>query len=191
MRFEVIFHTPFRVASGHSQDGSDTAVDPAGLLPASSIKGLMRSSARDLLKLPLPWVDQVFGTGWHPSPWSWSDATMSGGSAAVRQRARIRIDPASGTAAKGALLIADEVLAPGAEFSIERTGWLESGSAAIHEAVLLAAARAVTAVGGDRRRGLGWVTITPTEPAWSLQHLDTVISLIERRSETEKDEIHD
>lgn len=182
MRFEITFHTPFRVASGHAGDGSDTTIDLACMLPASSLKGIMRSAARDLLKLPTPWVDQVFGTGWRPSAWSWSDATVTAsprGESAVRSRARIRIDPVSGTAASGALLIADEVLASGAEFSVDRTGWIEPAAAATEEAVLIAAARAVTAVGGDRRRGLGWVTITPVDPPWTPQHLDKVVRLME------------
>jgi hypothetical protein len=57
--------------------------------------------------------------------------------------------------AHGALGIADEVLAARAEFRIDRSGWIEPGDIGTHEAVLLAAARAVTALGGDRRRGLG------------------------------------
>ena len=96
----------------------------------------------------------------------------------VRPRARIRIDPVSGTVADGALFVADEVLAPGAEFTIDRTGWIEPEDAGTHETVLLAAARAVTAVGGDRRRGLGWVTVTPVEPPWTPAHLDVVIRLM-------------
>ena len=183
MRFEIIFHTPFRVASGHAGDGSDTTVDRGALLPASSLKGLMRSAARDLLKLPEPLVDQVFGTGWQPSPWSWSDAAVTAGRGAepaIRPRARIRIDAESGTAASGALLIADEVLAARAEFTVDQAGWIAPADAPAHEAVLLASARAVTSAGGDRRRGLGWVTITPAEPPWSQPHLDAVIRLMER-----------
>lgn len=180
MRFEIIFHTPFRVASGHAGDGSDSTVDPGALLPASSLKGLMRSAACDVLKLPSHWVEAVFGTGWQPSPWSWSDARVDGGqdrAPDVRARARIRIDPDSATVARGALLIADEVLAARAEFSIDRIGWIEPGDVTVHETVLLAAGRAVTCVGGGRRRGLGWVSVTSAEPRWSPAHLQAVIEL--------------
>ena len=52
MIFEIVFHTPFRVSSGQAGDGSDTTVDRAALLPASSLKGVMLSAARDLLKFP-------------------------------------------------------------------------------------------------------------------------------------------
>lgn len=183
MRFEITFHTPFRVASGQAGDGSDTAIDPGTPLPASSLKGLMRSAARDLLGLSPDWVDRVFGTGWHESPWSWSDAVVTArhdGQPELRARARVRIDPATSTVATGALLIADEVLADRAEFSVDQAGWVEPAQVAAHQVVLLAAARAVTAVGGDRRRGLGWVSVHPVEPPWSPEHLEAVIELMER-----------
>jgi CRISPR/Cas system CMR subunit Cmr4 (Cas7 group RAMP superfamily) len=176
VRFEIIFHTPFRVASGHAGDGSDSTVDRAALLPASSLKGVMLSAARDLLKFPKAQVDAVFGTPWQESPWGWSDAVLAGG-ASIRPRTRIRIDPDTSTVVKGALLVADEVLAARAEFSIERIGWITPGDEGAHEVILLAAARAVTAVGGDRRRGSGWVTVTPVEPAWSAEHLRAAAAL--------------
>ncbi|MGH3168986.1 MAG: RAMP superfamily CRISPR-associated protein [Trebonia sp.] len=177
MRFEIVFHTPFRVAAGHAGDGSDTTVDRAALLPASSLKGVMLAAARDLLRFPPGRVDAVFGSReWLQSPWGWSDAKLASG-APVRQRARIRIEPDTGVTARGALLVADEVLAKRAEFSIDRTGWIEPGEEATHETILLAAARAVTAVGGDRRRGLGWVTVTPVQPQWSDTHLRAAVAL--------------
>ncbi len=180
MKFEVVFHTPFRVATGHAGDGSDTTVDRAALLPASSLKGVMLSAARDLLQLPKDWVGKVFGTAWQASPWSWSDAHLTGtrgGDPQIRSRARIRIEEPSLTVATGALLIADEVLAVRAEFAVDRIGWIEPGDVEAHETVVLAAARAVTAIGGDRRRGLGWVTVTPTEPGWSQVHVRAAIEL--------------
>jgi CRISPR/Cas system CSM-associated protein Csm3 (group 7 of RAMP superfamily) len=174
VRFEIVFHAPFRVGAGRASGGSDITVDHGALLPASSIKGLMRSAAHDLLRFPADSVNAVFGTGWSPSPWSWSDAHVldtTGGAPAVRPRARIRIDPESSVVAPGALLIADEVLAARAGFTIDRSGWIEPGDSWRHETVLLAAARAVTAVGGDRRRGLGWVTIIAADPPWTQAHL--------------------
>lgn len=166
MRFEIVFHTPFHISSGRAGDGSNTTVDRAALLPASSLKGLMRSAARDLLKFPQSPVDAVFGTARDPSPWGWSDAAMTE-EAGIRARTRIRIDPGTGTVVRGALLVADEVLAARAEFTVDRAGWIEPGQVRVHETILLAAARAVTAVGGDRRRGSGWVTVTPVDPPWS------------------------
>lgn len=176
MRFEIVFHAPFRISSGQAGDGSDTTVDRAALLPASSLKGVMLSAARDLLRFPQPQVDAVFGTSWPPSPWGWSDAAMTA-EASIRPRTRIQIDPDTGTVVRGALLVADEVLAARAQFSIERTGWIEAGQESAHETILLAAARAVTAVGGARRRGSGWVTVTPVEPQWSAAHLRAAVAL--------------
>jgi len=180
MRFEIKFHTPFRVASGQAGDGSDIIVDPHALLPASSLKGVMRSAARDLLRFPSSLVNDVFGAARSASPWSWSDARVlaaDGNNPGVRPRARIQIKPETSTTVKGALLIADEVLADRAEFTVERTGWIEGGEVSSHETVLLAASRAVTAIGGNRRRGLGWVTIVPMDPAWSPAHLDAAVKL--------------
>jgi CRISPR/Cas system CMR subunit Cmr4 (Cas7 group RAMP superfamily) len=176
VRFEIAFRTPFRVSSGQAGDGSDTTVDRAALLPASSLKGVMLSAARDLLKFPQSRVEAVFGTAWHESPWGWSDATMIE-QVSIRPRTRIRIEPGTGTVARGALLVADEVLAARAEFSVDRIGWVEAGQEDAHETILLAAARSVIAVGGDRRRGSGWVTVTPLEPPWSAAHLRAAAAL--------------
>ena len=180
MRFEIEFHTPFRVASGRAGDGSDVTVDAAALLPASSLKGVMRSAARDLLKFPTGLVEAVFGTARQPSPWAWSEARVldaAGDTAGIRPRARVQIEAGTGTVRSGALLIADEVLATRGEFTIDQTAWLEPAEARRHETVLLAAARAVTAIGGDRRRGLGWVSITPVDPPWSSDHLRAAVAL--------------
>jgi CRISPR/Cas system CSM-associated protein Csm3 (group 7 of RAMP superfamily) len=151
-------------------------VDRAALLPASSLKGVMLSAARDLMKFPRSQVDAAFGTERHESPWGWSDANLAGG-ASIRSRTRIRIEPETSTVVKGALLVADEVLAASAEFSIERTGWIEPGAEGTHETILMAAARAITAIGGDRRRGSGWVTVTQVEPRWSGEHLRAAAAL--------------
>ena len=177
VRFEIVFHTPFRVSSGHAGDGSDTTVDRAALLPASSLKGVMLSAARDLLKFPRSQVEAVFGTAWHESPWGWSDAVMTEGGqhpaahpdpdraghrhrrqgrAAGRRRGPRRPAPSSAST---------------------RIGWVEAGQEGTHETILLAAARSVTAVGGDRRRGSGWVTVTPVEPQWSGAHLRAAAAL--------------
>lgn len=180
MRFQIEFHTPFRVASGRAGDGNDVTVDPAALLPASSLKGVMRSAARDLLKFPAGLVEAVFGTARQPSQWAWSEARVldaAGDTAGIRPRARIQIEADTGTVRSGALLIADEVLATGGEFTIDQSAWLEPAETRRHETVLLAAARAVTAIGGDRRRGLGWVSITPVDPPWTSDHLRAAVSL--------------
>lgn len=174
--FEINFHGPFRVATGRAGDGTDSVVDREMPLPASSIKGVMRSAARDLLHLPDSLVGAVYGSAWQPSPWSWSDATLTraaGGGAAgadparVRARARIQIADDTHTVVDGALVIAEEVLADRATFTVRRNSAVPEDQLPRHQAVLVASARAVTALGGDRRRGLGWVSVTPLRPAWT------------------------
>ncbi|GGL19414.1 hypothetical protein GCM10012284_62440 [Mangrovihabitans endophyticus] len=178
LRFAVCFHTPFRVAAGRAANGADSVVDRGDLLPASSLKGVMRSAARDLLRLPATLVDAVYGTSGTPCPWSWSDSTLTGDATSVRRRARIQIDDATHTTVDTALAIAEEVHAADTTFTIDRTAYLSPAVRARHEAVLIASARAVAAVGSDRRRGLGWVSLTPLEPAWTAQHADQLTDLL-------------
>ncbi|MFE9187845.1 RAMP superfamily CRISPR-associated protein [Micromonospora haikouensis] len=191
LTFEIGFHGPFRVATGRAGDGSDSVIDREVPLPASSIKGVMRSAARDLLKLPAPLVEAVFGAAWQPSPWSWSDATLSGaGDVAgleplrVRARARIQISDVTHTAVDGALAVGEEILAHRATFTVRRNGPVPAADLPRHEAVLTASARAVTALGGDRRRGLGWVSITPLHPAWTAASADHLTDLLHGSEES-------
>lgn len=181
LTFEITFHGPFRVATGRAGDGTDSVVDRDVPLPASSIKGVMRSAARDLLNLPQSLVEAVFGSAWQPSPWSWSDATLTSDGDAplrVRARARIQISEATHTAVDGALAVGEEILAHRAVFTVQRNGPVPTADLPRHEAVLTAAARAVTALGGDRRRGLGWVSITPLHPAWTAASADHLTDLL-------------
>jgi CRISPR/Cas system CSM-associated protein Csm3 (group 7 of RAMP superfamily) len=180
MRFAVTFHTPFRIAPGRAGDGSDTTIDPEALLPASSIKGVMLSAARDVLRFPSPRIVPVFGGRHVPSPWAWSDGTVTGpdgGPPRSRPRARIQIDPDTSTVRPKALAVADEVLAARAEFTVDRIGWIDPDQIDWHEIVLLASARAVTALGGDRRRGLGWVSVSPVDPPWSAELAGRAVAL--------------
>ncbi len=178
MKFEMTFHSPFRVASGRAGDGANSTIDRATPLPASTLKGLMRSAARDLLGVPEEWVRMVFGSDHVPSPWSWSDAkVLDPGDLTVRVRARIQVDDDTATAVEGALAIADEVLAHRAEFSVTRSGWIPDHTQ-LHQDILVAAARAVTAVGGDRRRGLGWVAVTPVDPPWSSDMVNRLVATL-------------
>ena len=51
MRFHITFHGPFRIATGAAADGLDDTFDPDNPLPASSLKGLMRAHAKNLLSI--------------------------------------------------------------------------------------------------------------------------------------------
>lgn len=203
LTFEISFHGPFRVATGRAGDGADSVIDREAPLPASSIKGVMRSAARDLLNLPPHLVEAVFGAAWQPSPWSWSDAAFTGGGDAtlsdgdgdgdggagaeplrIRARARIQISEATHTVVDGALAVGEEILAHRAIFTVRRSGPVPADDLPRYEAVLTAAARAVTALGGDRRRGLGWVSITPLHPAWTAASADHLVDLLHGRKES-------
>jgi CRISPR/Cas system CMR subunit Cmr4 (Cas7 group RAMP superfamily) len=176
--FEVAFLTPFRVAAGRAADGADSVVDRQALLPASSLKGVMLSAARDLLLLPDQLVGEVYGhRGWQASPWSWSDGRADRDD--VRVRARIQIDGDTGAVVDGALAVAEEVLAHRATFTVRQSGHVLPNRRAVHVAVLTASGRAVTALGGDRRRGLGWVSVTPTDPPWTECSATDLVDLLE------------
>lgn len=176
LRVRIDFHGPFRVGTGRAGSGANATLDPHDPLPAPSLKGLMRASARLLLP-GVAWhstlLDAVFGATRTPSPWSWSGAdftTAEGGDRPpVLVRARVPIDPATGTARSGQLLFAQEMWARQAEFTVARTGPLDPLGPAPDEetqlTVLACAAAGVHALGASRRRGLGWVTCVPLEPA--------------------------
>ncbi|WP_416976973.1 RAMP superfamily CRISPR-associated protein [Streptomyces sp. T028] len=172
----ITFHGPFRVATGTGRPGIDAAVDRDNLLPASTLKGIMRDSAERLLPGLPRLVEAVFGGPRHPTPWGWEAARFpqagSGGEPVVVTRARVRLDEDSGAALRDHLLYAEDVWAHSAEFTITQHGPLpdtaESDGVLLerddHLAVLACAAAGVHSLGADRRRGLGWVRCEPADP---------------------------
>ena len=169
LEFKVTFHTAY-------------AVDQKEIVPGSSLKGLMLDAARDLgLTAPTLWpkARAVFGgraqkgdlaepTGpTLPSPWSWSDLQFPQ-QPTSNSRSRIRIDADTGTVVDGAIVQVNEFGEQGLTgiFTIEQTDLIpqigdDSGlTEADHIAILEATARTVTGLGENRRRGLGWVSIT-------------------------------
>jgi CRISPR/Cas system CSM-associated protein Csm3 (group 7 of RAMP superfamily) len=168
MRYTITFLGPFRVAAGASSDGLDETYHAANPLPSSSLKGLMRAHAQGVLEIDEPLVKEVFGSARTPSPWWWSDAVIAASPPAWeahRVRTRVRIDPDTFTAADKAMQTAGELWPASAGFEVRQRGPLpSSGRLALHEAILNASARAITALGSDRRRGLGWVSIQSETP---------------------------
>lgn len=172
MRVTVTFHGPFRVATGVARDGLGEVVDPDDLLPASSLKGLMRAAARQLLPGQGGLVAEVFGTDANrqeglaaraASPWHWDDPEFP--SAPRRHvRARVSIDPETGTAKRDFLVLGEELWADTASFTVTRRLPLAPETLRRHHVVLAASAAAVHALGADRRRGLGWVSCVPHDP---------------------------
>lgn len=158
MRFQIAFHGPFRVGTGRAAPGVDVAIDPDDPLPATSLKGVMRAAAAALFGNAL--TAEVFGSPATPSPWTWSPGNVR---YQRRRRARVAIDPETGTAVKGALVFSDELWADSAEFTVEARTALTSDAQRRHELVLAASASMVQGLGADRRRGFGWVSIRPMD----------------------------
>lgn len=193
LEFKVVFHTAY-------------AVDRASAIPGSVIKGLMLEAARDL-GLTEPWelARTVFGGHKHdiamidktdnpegeagsagptmPSPWAWSDVWFDE-DRGHRTRSRIKIDPDTGAIVDGAIVQVTEFGGQDltGSFAIEQTARIW-GCLGIddHLTILEATARTVTALGGDRRRGLGWVTVSRADEAANSQA--AITALAERLAE--------
>lgn len=164
--FTITFHGPFHVGSVVASQGIARVLDRQVLLPATSLKGLMRATATETLGIPEKVTDAVFGTPGSDrpkdaprrtaSPWSWSDAVVS--NAQFTRGARIAVG-ANGVAEAGFLMIGESAWANTAAFTVTPLGRLGSEDLKRHQLVLRAAARAVTSMGGGRTRGEGWVSI--------------------------------
>jgi CRISPR/Cas system CSM-associated protein Csm3 (group 7 of RAMP superfamily) len=174
MRFTIIFHGPFRVAAGASSDGLDATYDAANPLPSSSLKGIMRATAAHVLDTDPAVVAEIFGSAARPSPWWWSDAVIDPGpperAGLDRVRAEVQIDPVTFTAADKTVRTSAELWPVSARFEVRRRGHVPAGRLEVHEAVLAASARAIAALGSDRRRGLGWVSVIPEQPWDDTRH---------------------
>jgi CRISPR/Cas system CSM-associated protein Csm3 (group 7 of RAMP superfamily) len=164
MLVTITFHGPFRVATGSARGGTDETVDLADPLPASSLKGLMRACARELLPGARGLVDAVFGTAAEPSPWHWEPVVFAT-TPQPHTRARVKIDPVTGTAADGHLMFGEELWATTGRFRVTGPGhWIHPHPEEDHRTVLVCAAAGVKSLGADRRRGLGWVSLVPDAP---------------------------
>lgn len=165
LEFVITFHGPFRVASGQAGGGLDATVALSDPLPGSSLKGVMRDAALGVLGAPADLVAKVFGTPTQESPWAWTSATPPGGQwGRTNVAARVAIDDRTHTARRDMLVLAEVVEQGTATFTVKQRTPLPGGMAARHVALLRSAAAAVHHIGSDRRRGLGWVTITGERP---------------------------
>ncbi len=162
--FEIRFHQWFRVGDAFGLDGLDAAVDRDDPLPGEHLKGLMRLEAEGLAAAGLTsddLVEAVFGTPALPSPWTWTGAEPTT-SWQFSARHRVAIDDATGTALKDAF-VAGEVAGTRepATFSIVQIGAVDAAARVRHVALLTVSAASVHHIGAWRRRGLGWVDVTP------------------------------
>lgn len=186
LTFTVSFHSPFRVGTSTAVPGAhqsawhETTADEQLVAPASTVKGVMRAAAAELM--PPPLVAAVFGAPGEQSPWSWSALTVPRSAVTQRLRTRIEIKPETGTVAEDMLAVAEElVIDAHGTFTIRRLGFVKLGAEqqARHEAVLTVAAGLVKGIGGTRRRGLGWVSICPAGDDPTVRYSDAVAALPE------------
>ncbi|MGL5862189.1 MAG: RAMP superfamily CRISPR-associated protein [Phycicoccus sp.] len=186
--FAIQFHTPFRVATGGANAGADTAVDRLVPVPGSSVKGVMRAAARDILGGlgpaqhggDSPLITEVFGDeeGHGPdSPWHWEDVELHNVDSPML-RTRIRIEGSTGTVAKGALMVAEELPPGTGQLEVWLSGNVPTDRLPTHRALLAASAGLVDGIGSDRRAGTGWVTISP-DPAWAPPPADRASLLLD------------
>jgi hypothetical protein len=162
LSFTVTFYEPFRVGSAYAREGVDAALDRHDPLPPDHLKGLMRAAASDLLGVPSPQVDDVFGSPRKESPWSWSSARPAG-EWVFTFRHRVAIDETSHAALKDHLMLGEQAWAETAQFEISQVGAVPQDRMERHVLVLRCAGSGVHGLGAWRRRGLGWVGIVPTD----------------------------
>lgn len=177
--FTVTFHGPFHVGTGSAEGGLDRPVDRSNLLPASSLKGLMRAEAAEVLGVRPDLVSAIFGREGRAGSWWWGDARFPPNTVTFGQSARIRVD-GDGVVEAGFLALSEHTWVDRATFEVGPSRALSAVETTRHTTVLRAAARSVTALGGGRRRGEGWVSIVDDQDPWT--SFDTSLLLGCRRS---------
>ena len=159
LTFTVTFDGPVKVTSGHAGAGGvDSTVDRTIAVPATSLKGVIRDAADQLVghaSAGQALLDATFGSPRTPSAWAWSDLAVDEDlTTAPVPRTRVRLNDTTGTVVTGALLVAEE-------------HWIRRGTVTLtalrpttapQRALLLLAAATVDALGSDRRRGSGWTS---------------------------------
>lgn len=178
VEFEIAFHGPFRVSTGYARAGIDAAIDPENPLPNTSLKGVMRATAMQLLGEKSSVVQEVFGSGRYESPWRWSHAEPDeSGWHMPKAAARLAIDAKTHTASADMLGISEQTSATRARFTVTQRGPLDEGPLRTHRLVLAVAGQATRSLGANRRRGLGWVTITCTNVHLDRTGIDAFLKL--------------
>jgi CRISPR/Cas system CSM-associated protein Csm3 (group 7 of RAMP superfamily) len=182
--FTMTFHSPFRVGAAASRDGVAAALDRHNPLPGDHLKGLMRATALDVLHLDHAQVAEVFGGKGRaggaardraePCAWTW-DAVRPDTDWHFRLRHRVAIDRDTHTAVEDHLVSGEQAWAGGAGFEIIQMDRIPDDRLDWHRLVLRAAGAGVHHLGAWRRRGLGWVTLTPAD-ALTDTDIDQLIS---------------
>jgi hypothetical protein len=174
--FTVTFHSPFRVGAAYASDGVGAALDHDDPMPADHLKGIMRAAAVELLGTGHPVVSEVFGSHHAPSPWAWSSAAPTA-NWDFSKRHRVAIDDDMHSARKEALVLGEQAWVPTAKFEVMRSGAIPEDRVEEHVLILRCAAAGVHGLGAWRRRGLGWVGITPDDRPVSAEDISRLLSI--------------
>ena len=176
LTFSIEFHTPFRIASGLAQSSVDSVVSMREPLPAASLKGVMRAAAADVIQADEALVAEVFGSQGKSAAWTWSSARASAGSWGVPSlRTRVNIDETAHTVLSDRIAVAQSLHPQQtASFRITLIRPVDDHRRQLHEKLLMLAASAVRAIGAERTRGLGWVTINSDQSIDLLSSLEQV-----------------
>lgn len=183
LTFRVMFRGPFHVGSGTPAEGLDSTVDHEVPLPGSSLKGLMRAQALNVLQLPASVVEAIFGSPECESGWLWSDAAFERAPQSERM-ARLKLaDTDDGAAETGFLMLGEHLWASEATFTITPRRALDPAALTRDQLVLRASARSISGLGGSRRRGEGWVSVTDirtgSATAWTVEDTLALLRLME------------
>jgi hypothetical protein len=182
LAFTVTFHGPFRVGASYARGGVSAALDRDDPLPADHLKGLMRAAAAQILGSQAhPAISAVFGSPQVPSAWSWSHAAPPGDASwDFSRRHRVKIDAERHSAVKDHLVVGEQAWARAARFTVTRAGMIAADAGlqeSVHVSLLRCSAAGVHGLGGWRRRGLGWVGITPEDGPVTAVDVETVQAL--------------
>ena len=164
MKFKVKFRSPFLIGGVAPGDGFDLRGDHAVPFPSSSVKGRLRAEAKLVLSIDQEVIKEIFGIAEHGGMWWFSDVEVKNPMFELANRVAMDPDnPDSGRSDEHQLVFFEHCWADEGEFDIEPLVPIDDAKRQQHEAVLQAAAMSVTNIGGMRRRGHGWVDITPEE----------------------------
>ncbi|MEW1734427.1 RAMP superfamily CRISPR-associated protein [Nocardia beijingensis] len=156
--FGIAFAAPMRVSTGRARPGVDAAIDMSDPLPATSLKGVMRATATQLLGADDTRIGDVFGSPQRECRWEWSNAAPQTLWAPPQRATRIRVE--NHVATDDMLGCAEQTYTTAATFTVTAIDEPPDPELATHIAILTIAATATRALGAGRRRGTGWVHIT-------------------------------
>lgn len=162
LSFSMRTLSPALTSTGHPLDGFDVVTDVDEPLDGRTLKGLIKATCRTHLGVPDAQIDEIFGTTTATSMWSF-DVGPPANSMAVHT-ARVQIGE-GGTAVKDMLVLARAVDFDGLRLDLSPSPLLldsqRSKQLQRHAIILTAATLSLRSIGSQRRRGVGWVEVTP------------------------------